>query len=57
MSLRWSVGVDDRRRNAPVPHDWLEYTATNWPATIDNDWYGDVLLQVDKSLAVKGWRE
>jgi hypothetical protein len=57
MSLRWSVGVDDRRRKAPVSHDRLEYTSTNWPATIDNDWCGDVLLQVDKPLATTGWRE
>jgi hypothetical protein len=37
--------------------DRLEYTSTNWPATIDNDWCGDGLLQVDKPLAVTGWRE
>ena len=37
--------------------DRLEYTSTSWPATIDNDWCGDGLLQVDKPLAVTDWRE
>ena len=46
-----------RRRNAPASLDRPEQTATHWPATFDNDWCGDGLLQVEKPLAVTGWRE
>ena len=45
------------RRNAPASHDGPKHTATQWPATFDNDWCGDGLLQVHKPLAVTGWRE
>ena len=43
-------------RDAPSPHDRPEHTATQGPATFDDDWSGNGLLQVDKPLAAAGWR-